>query len=154
MVAVRRDAFTLGPPHVCGRGCPGKGEAFSDTQAKEAYQHHREELEQGLGRMLAARRVWATSFRPRWWWLLAPDAEPYRADSGEFEDPGDFATSTVELEGWVRESIRRRQIEEVGRLRFLARHGLLEPWEEEQVLSRGGIRAKALKQELTRKATP
>ena len=54
----------------------------------------------------------------------------------------------------MKESLQRRQVEATGRLRFLARHGLLEPWEERHLLSRGGVRARALTEELAaRKAT-
>ena len=80
MVATRRDAYTAGPAHTCGQGCPGRGEAFNDDQAREAYQYHREELEQVLGRMLDGHKVYAVEYRPRWWWVCDPAAEPYRLD--------------------------------------------------------------------------
>jgi hypothetical protein len=151
MAATRRDALAYGAPHLCGPGCPGKGEARTDQQASESYEQHGPELEAQLARMLAARKVYAARFRPRWWWLVSPDAEPYRANPAAFEDPRDFTTSSVELEPWIVESIHCRQVEETGRLRFLARHGLLEPWEEQLLLSRGGVAAQAVAEELPRR---
>jgi hypothetical protein len=152
MPAKRRDAYIAGPAHVCHQGCPSKGEAFNDDQAREAYEHHRPELEGVLVRMLAGRKRYAVAWRPRWWWLCAEDAEPYRANPGEYEDPGDLpAPSVVQLELGVRESIDNRTVEQVGRLRFLARHDLPEPWEIAAILSRGGTTARALKEELARK---
>jgi hypothetical protein len=151
MAATRRDALTHGAPHLCAPGCPRKGEARTDDQAREAYEHHREELQALLVRMLAGRKVYAARFRPRWWWLLAPEAEPYRTNPAAFEDPRDFTTSSVELEPWIAESIHRRQVEETGRLRFLARHGLLELWEEQLLLSRGGVAARAVAEELPKR---
>jgi hypothetical protein len=101
--------------------------------------------------MLAGRKRYAVAYRPRWWWLCSAEAEPYRTNPAEFEEPGDFTTSTVELEAWARASINRRQVEDVGRLRYLARQGLLERWEEQHILGRGGVRARALTEELARK---
>jgi hypothetical protein len=154
MAAVRRDAYTAGLGHTCGPGCPGRGEAVNDQQAATAYAHHQAALEEGLLRMLASRKTYAAAYRPRWWWLCAVDAEPYRVNPGEFEDPRDFTTSAVQLERWMRESMNRRQVEATGRLRFLARAGLLQRWEELRILTRGGIRAKALTEELARKVSP
>jgi hypothetical protein len=152
-MAARKDAPTYRPLHLCGPGCPGRGEAMNDQQARTGYEHHRPELEAQLARMLAGRKVYAARFRPRWWWLLSLDAEPYRADPASFEDPRDFTTSSVELEPGIAESIHRRQVEETGRLRFLARQGFLEPWEEQLLLSRGGVAARAVKEELARRGS-
>jgi hypothetical protein len=151
MAAVRRDTPRPGGAHTCGPGCPGRGEARSDIQAREGYRHHREQLETQLARMMAARKVYSVAVRPRWWWLCAEEAAPYRADPHRYEDPGDFTASTVPIEAWMRESIRARQVEATGRVRFLARQGLLQPWEELRIHSGGGVRARALAQELERR---
>ena len=59
----------------------------------------------------------------------------------------------MKLEPWVKESIDRRRVEEVGRVRFLTRQGLLEQWEEQVILGRGGVHAKAVKEELARRTS-
>jgi hypothetical protein len=153
MPAIRQDAFTV-VSHTCVPGCPGQGEAATDPQARVSYEFHQEELEAQLARMLASRRLYSASFRPRWWWVCAPKAAEYRADPAAFEDPVDFTVSSVPMELWIKKSLNRRQIEATGRLRFLARQGLLQPWEEQLLLSRGGVGAQAVKDELAKRKGP
>jgi hypothetical protein len=148
-MATRKDA-TTGRPHQCRQGCPGKGEALTDDQASEAYAHHRAELEAVVQRMLAGHKGYAARFRPRWWWLFHDEAADYRADPSAFEDARDFTASDVPMEPWITESIHRREVEKMGKLRFLARAGLLEDWEIQHTLSGGGLGARVLKEELAR----
>jgi hypothetical protein len=126
-------------------------DANTDDQARDAYAHHQATLEAVLLGMLAGRKRYAVAYRPRWWWLCSPDAESYRANPAEFEDPRDINPTTVALEPGVRDSLHRRQVELVGRVHYLARQGLLERWEELHIVTRGGVRARALTEELARR---
>jgi hypothetical protein len=153
MVAERRDTWTTDLPHDCHAGCPKRGEASTDDQARDSFAHHPVELEATLAQMLAGRKSYAARFRPHWWWLCSPDAQLYRDNPSAFEDPRDTTPSSVKLEPWVKESIDRRRVEEVGRVRFLTRQGLLEQWEEQVILGRGGVHAKAVKEELARRTS-
>jgi hypothetical protein len=149
MVAVRRDAVRVDRAHVCHSGCPGRMDANSDDEARDAWTHHQVELEVGLVSMLAGRKSYAAAFRPRWWWLCSEQAAPYRADPSEFEPPSDVAgESDPEMPPWAAATLRRRKGRKLGQLRYLARQGLLERWEELAILVRGGPRAKVLREEL------
>jgi hypothetical protein len=153
MAATRRDAATAtGGPHQCGPGCPGRGSPFNDAQLQAAYRHHRPELEAQLARMLAARKPYAACYRPEWWWAFSAEAQPYRDNPTQFEQPTDHTPRSPGIEPWIAAYITRRQVAAAGKVRFLARRGLLEPWEAEHIISLGGskydVLARALREEL------
>jgi hypothetical protein len=141
MTATRKSATAAAgqPTHLHHRGCPGKGAAFTDKQAEDAYRHHRERFEADLEAQLAARTRRDALRRPDWWWRFAPDAALYRADPGRYERPDDYTVNPSAVpELWMREGIMRRRIEQLGRVRFLVTEGHAQGWEVEHAIARGG----------------
>lgn len=127
------------PTHRHGRGCPGKGAAFTDKQVEESYRWHREEFEEQLAREIATGNP--QGWRPVWWWRHTDAATPYRDDAGRFERPDEYTVSPTVPEAWVRASIQQRRIVALGRLRFLAESGLLSDAEVERILNAGDTAA-------------
>jgi hypothetical protein len=153
------------PTHVHGRGCPGKGVALTDAQFEESYRYHREQFEAQLVHQLAARKRYNAGRRPGWWWRFSDQAAAYRANPEGFENVLDYSVSSVTVpEAWMRAGIARRRIKQLGQLRYLARQGLLQPWEAEHIIQRGeseagkatlfGVEARVVREALARKASP
>ena len=92
--------------------------------------------------MLAARKVYAAAYRPRWWWLLSPDAEAYRADPVAVRSgrpTPDPARSTRGRRG-CRQTSPAAAVERLGPGCGSWRpRDSLEPWEELAILARGGV---------------
>ena len=157
----RKDVTTR-QPLACGPGCPGRGSALTAEQLQSAYLQHQAELEAQLDHQLAARKRYNAGRRPDWWWRFHEDATAWRSDPSRFQQPTDTRPHPVNVEQptWMAESFTRRDVENLGKLRFLARLGLLVDWEVQHILTRGAstaagpyfaLEVRVVREELARK---
>jgi hypothetical protein len=131
------------PAHTCNPACPGQpGGIVTEADRREAFDHHRAELEDGLRRQLQSGKRWAAGRRPGWWWDFHEAAGEWRQDPTRWERPEDLAyfaarraavsapDAAGERPAW------REPTNGFAQARFLAARGLLERWEVEVLLER------------------